>query len=132
MKTAQQVMEAPGISGEADSGLTRLRKALQRLGIQEKALRSGSDRRAHTRFELETRGTASLANRFTNAPIQVMDISTHGLQFSIREGVAVGDTLQLTLCLPHMAPARVTAILRRVTWVTNQQGKVYKVGAQFC
>lgn len=114
-----------------ESGLARLRRALHRVGVQEKAIRSGSDRRAHTRFELESRGTATLIGRFSDIPFEVLDISTHGIQFCIREPVAVGEQLLLTVCLPHMAPARVAALARRVTWVTNKEGRVYKVGAQF-
>ena len=113
------------------SGLMRLRRALHRLGVQEKAIRSGSDRRAHTRFELESRGTATLIGRFSDVPFEVQDISTHGIQFCIREAVSVGEQLLLTLCLPQMAPVRVTIVTRRVTWVTNKEGRMYRVGAQF-
>ena len=121
---------APGPDPHA-SGLMRLRRALHRLGVQEKAIRSGSDRRAHTRFELESRGTATLIGRFSDVPFEVLDISTHGLQFCIREALSIGEQLALTLCLPNMAPVRVTIVTRRVTWVTNKEGRVFKVGAQF-
>ncbi len=109
----------------------RIKKVLWNAGRGDRTDRGiYSELRREQRLAVDSRGICTIAGRFEREPIKVKDLSLSGLQFEIRRSVEMGELCQLFICLPGMAPTRLTGVVCWVDPPRSEGGEIYRIGVK--